>query len=274
MVIDAHHHFWSYDPVEYGWIDDRMNKIRRNFLPEDLRVEINSAGVDGVVSVQARQISEETDWLLEHARENDFIKGVVGWLPIASDGLDAELDRLSGETKLKGLRHVVQGEAAGFLDGADFNRGISRLADRGLTYDILIFERQLEETIRFVDRHPTQSFILDHVAKPLIGTNEREPWRSHIRELARRENVTCKISGMVTEADFHHWSEEQLRPYLESVLDAFGSGRLMFGSDWPVCLVATGYRQWADLVRRFISPLSTGEQAAIMGGTATRVYTL
>lgn len=274
MVIDAHHHFWSYDPVEYDWIDESMSRIRRSFLPEDLQGEIASAGVDGVVSVQARQVIAETDWLLEHARANDFIRGVVGWLPIASNELDAEMDRLAGESKLKGLRHVVQGEAPGFLDGDDFNRGISRLKDRGLVYDILIFERQLEEATRFVDRHPDQPFVLDHVAKPRIGDNELEPWAGRIRELAQRDNVSCKLSGMVTEADYAHWTRGQLQPYLDTVLDAFGPQRLMFGSDWPVCLVATGYREWVELVRDFIAPLSEVEQAAILGGTASRVYGL
>ncbi len=274
MVIDAHHHFWSYDPVEYDWIDESMARIRRSFLPEDLGAEIASAGVDGVVSVQARQVVGETDWLLELARANDFIQGIVGWLPIASESLDAELDRLAAEDKLKGLRHVVQGEAPGFLDGADFNHGIARLSDRGLVYDLLVFEHQLEEAIRFVDRHPGQPFVLDHIAKPRIGENELEPWASRIRAMAQRENVTCKLSGMVTEADYEHWTRGQLQPYLDTVLEAFGPGRLMFGSDWPVCLVATGYREWAELVRGFIAPLSDAEKAAVLGGTASRVYGL
>lgn len=274
MIIDSHHHFWRYDPVEYDWIDDSMSEIRRSFLPEGLKQEIEAAGVDGVVSVQARQVVGETDWLLECARANDFIRGVVGWLPISLDMLDAELDRLSGETKLRGLRHVVQSEAPGFLDGTDFNRGITRLKHRGLVYDILVFERQLEEAIRFVDRHPSQPFVLDHIAKPRIGDRELEPWLTKIRELAKRGNITCKVSGMVTEADFRNWSREQMQPYLDGVLEAFGPQHLMFGSDWPVCLLATGYREWAGLVRDFISPLSADEQSAIMGGTAARIYGL
>ncbi len=274
MTIDAHHHFWNYDPVEYDWIDESMRTIRRSFLPQDLKSAIDTAGIDGVVCVQARQTTEETDWLLELAGANDFIRGVVGWLPLASEDIEALLDRYAKNPKLKALRHVVQGEADGFLDGDSFNRGIQALQPHGLVYDVLIFERQLKEAIRFVDRHPEQAFVLDHIAKPQIKQNLMEPWQSDIRELAKRPNVTCKLSGMVTEADYATWTEAQLRPYLDTVLEAFGPERLMFGSDWPVCLVATGYKQWADLIRDFIAPLSEAEQAAILGETATRTYKL
>ena len=274
MRIDAHHHFWKYDPIEYDWIDDSMSVIRRSFLPSDLKSEMDQAGMDGVVSVQARQSLEETDWLLEMASQNDFIKGVVGWLPLADEAIDGILDRYKGASKLKALRHVVQGLPAGFFDAADFNRGIRSLTSRGLVYDILIFENQLEETIRFVDRHPNQVFVLDHIAKPRIKDHQRQPWLDNIRELAKRENVTCKLSGMVTEADFSDWTEAQMLPYLESTLEAFGSERLMFGSDWPVSLVAIRYQQWAELIQRFIAPLSSHEQASIMGGTATSSYQL
>lgn len=274
MMIDSHHHFWHYDPVEYDWIDENMKSIRRDFLPEHLQLEIQTAGIDGVVSVQARQTIEETDWLLRLANEHDFIKGVVGWLPIASDQLSKELDRLSEQPKLKALRHVVQGEPDGFLDQAAFNRGIEQLGGNGLVYDVLIFEHQLAESIRFVDRHPTQSFVLDHIAKPRIGDNQLEPWASNIRQLAQREHVTCKISGLVTEAEYDGWTVSQLQPYLQTVLEAFGPQRLMFGSDWPVCLVATGYCQWANLIRQWIDRLSNHEQNAILGDTATRIYQL
>ncbi|NWK54175.1 amidohydrolase family protein [Verrucomicrobiaceae bacterium N1E253] len=274
MKIDAHHHFWKYDPVEYDWIDDSMSTIRRSFLPDDLKAEIDQAGIDGVVSVQARQSLEETDWLLGMAAENDFVKGVVGWLPLADESIDTILDRYKGASKLKALRHVVQGLPAGFFDDDDFNRGIRSLTARGLVYDILIFENQLEEAIRFVDRHPNQVFVLDHIAKPQIKDKLLQPWQENMRELAKRENVTCKLSGMVTEADFNAWTEEQMLPYLESTLEAFGPDRLMFGSDWPVCLVASRYQQWVDLIQRFIDPLSTQEQASIMGGTAVSSYQL
>ncbi len=272
MVIDSHHHFWNYDPVEFDWIDESMRSIRRSFLPDDLKDQISTVGIDGVISVQARQTLEETDFLLKQAEANYFIKAVVGWLPLANKNINKLLERYSDAPELKSVRHVVQGEASGFLDGEAFNNGINSLKAYDLVYDVLIFEHQLEETIRFVDRHPNQAFVLNHIAKPKIKINQLEPWKENLVELAKRENVTCKISGMVTEADFHHWKEQQLNPYIDTILEAFGSSRLMFGSDWPVCLVACNYKQWYDLIRKFIQPLSSTEQADIMGNTAIKTY--
>ena len=274
MVIDSHHHFWNYDRVEFDWIDDSMRRIRRSFLPNDLQAEIGQVGIDGVISVQARQILEETDFLLEQANANDFIKGVVGWIPLAATNITEVLDRYKNADKLKAVRHVVQGEPDGFLDNEAFNRGIQALQAQDLVYDVLIFERQLEETIRFVDRHPNQVFVLDHIAKPKIKINQLDPWQANISELAKRDNVRCKLSGMVTEANFENWTEQQLRPYLDTVLTAFGPERLMFGSDWPVCLVASAYKRWYDLICEYIQPLSSDEKASIMGDTAIRVYKL
>jgi L-fuconolactonase len=274
MVIDAHHHFWKYDPIEYAWINDSMKVIRRSFMPSDLKAEIDQAGIDGVVSVQARQIVEETDDLLKFADGNDFIKGVVGWVPLAEPNISEVLERYSDAKKLKAVRHVVQGEPEGFLDGEAFNNGVRQLRKHNLVYDVLIFERQLEESIRFVDRHSEQAFVLDHIAKPQIKIDQLEPWKQNIHALSKRDNVTCKISGMVTEADYDNWTEDQLRPYLDTVLEAFGPDRLMFGSDWPVCLVACGYKRWHDLIRKFIAPLSGYEQEVIMGSTAIRAYNL
>jgi L-fuconolactonase len=273
MTIDAHHHFWKYDPVEYGWIDDDMRAIRRDFLPADLKREIAAAGVDAVVSVQARQSLEETRWLLDLAAENDFIAGVVGWVPLVSPSVNDDLARFAASPKLKSVRHVLQGEPdENYMLREDFNAGVRALARHELAYDVLILERQLPQTIRFVDGHPDQVFVLDHIAKPRIKDWQMSPWRDNIRELARRENVYCKISGMVTEADYRAWSGEQLRPYVDAVLEAFGPSRLMFGSDWPVCLVACGYARWANLVRGFVAQLSPAEQADLMGNTARRAY--
>jgi L-fuconolactonase len=275
MKIDAHHHFWKYNPVEYDWIDDAMAVIRRDFLPADLQQEISQAGVDGVVSVQARQIVEETEWLLRVAAENDFIQGVVGWVPLRDPSVGKILKKLAVHPKLRGVRHVVQAEADDrFILRGDFNRGIKLLGQFGLAYDILVYERQLPPTIEFVDRHPDQVFVLDHVAKPRIRDNLLEPWRKNIRELARRENVYCKISGMVTEADYKLWTEDQLKPYLETVLEAFGPRRLMFGSDWPVCLLACTYARWLETVSRFTSRLSANDRAWIFGKTAVKAYGL
>lgn len=275
MRIDAHHHFWQYNPVEFGWIDDSLERIRRDFLPADLQTEIQAAGIDGVVSVQARQSLEETEWLLDLASANDFIKGVVGWVPLADENFHEHLEKFSTNPKFKAVRHVVQAEPDDqFILREDFNAGISALQKYGLVYDILIFERQLPYAVQFVDHHPDQIFVLDHIAKPRIKENLIEDWAGNIRELAKRPNVFCKVSGMVTEADFKSWTPEQLKPYWETVLAAFSPDRLMFGSDWPVCLVACNYKRWLDVVGEFAAPLSANEQASLFGQTAQRVYKL
>jgi L-fuconolactonase len=273
-VIDSHHHLWRYSTKEFSWIDESMVALRRDFLPEDLMVELAKAKVDGVVTVQARQTLEETQWLLELARGCDAMRGVVGWAPIASAEFETSLDALAPEPKLVGLRHVVQAEPDGFLDSSDFNRGIRTMRGSGLTYDVLIVERQLDEAIGFVDRHPEQMFILDHVAKPKIASGEIEPWCGGIRALSKRVNVVCKISGMVTEDSWSRWSSESLRPYLDVVVEAFGPERLMAGSDWPVCLVATEYERWWRVLRGYFADYSEAEQAQVFGATAMRTYGL
>lgn len=275
MKIDSHHHFWNYDPVEYSWIDDTMKVIRRDFLPEHLRAEIAAAGVDGVVSVQARQNLAETQWLLDFASQQDFIKGVVGWVELVSPKVGAELECFATNPKLKSIRHVVQGEPDdNFILREDFNRGIRELKRFNLVYDILILERHLPPTIKFVDAHPDQVFVLDHIAKPRIKAGVFEPWNKNLRELAQRPNVYCKASGLVTEADFATWTEPQLQRYFDVALEAFGPKRLMFGSDWPVCLVACGYARWHKLVSDWISKLTLAEQSRILGGTAVEAYRL
>ena len=273
-VIDAHHHLWRYSAIEFAWIDDSMAALRRDFLPADLVVEFAEAGVDGAVAVQARQILEETRWLLELARSCDAIRGVVGWAPLAAPDFADSAAALATDPKLVGLRHIVQAEPKGFLDGADFNRGIRALKENGLIYDVLIVESQLEETIRFVDRHPHQPFVLDHIAKPKIATAEIEPWCTRIRELSKRGNVCCKLSGMVTEDSWLSWSIESVRPYLDTVVEAFGPDRLMAGSDWPVCLVATSYSRWWQTLHNYFADFSKDERAKVFGATAARIYDL
>ena len=273
MRIDAHHHFWNYDPVAYGWIDDAMRVIRRDFLPEDLESETRNAGIDGVVSVQARQSLEETSMLLEYAGDNDFIRGVVGWVPLVSPRVEETLAVFAALPKLRGVRHVLQGEPDDFyMLRDDFNAGIRALKCFGLVYDILVFARHLPQTATFVDRHPEQVFVLDHLGKPGVKAGLFEPWNSDIRELSKRENVYCKLSGLVTEAAWPEWTPEQLQPYAETVLEAFGPARTMFGSDWPVCLVASEYGRWHETVRAFAAQLSPDEQAQLFGKTARQAY--
>ena len=274
MRVDSHHHLWHYTPEEYGWIDDSMSVLQRDFLPADLTREASAAGIDATVAVQARQTLEETHWLLSLAAKSPLIRGVVGWAPIAADVFPATLSSLTQNSLLKGLRHVVQAEPDGFLDASAFNRGIASLLPTGLVYDVLILARQLPEAIRFVDRHPQQSFVLDHIAKPDIKANGLAEWKPNICELSRRPNVACKLSGMVTEAEWRTWSPAQLQPYFDTVLDAFGPSRLMFGSDWPVLTVACSYSRWHETVANWLDPLTPTERAQIEGGTATKIYRL
>jgi L-fuconolactonase len=274
-TIDAHHHLWRYTPEEYPWIDEDMAVLRRDFLPRDLIEAIASADIDGTIAVQARQTLEETRWLLDQADHCQAIRGVVGWAPIAGEDFPGCMEEFDGREKLKGLRHVIQGEKDDhYILREDFNSGIRTMLGSGLVYEILIYERHLPQTIDFVDEHPEQVFVLDHVAKPLIAGGVLEPWATRMRELGQRENVWCKVSGMVTEADSKIWTPETLKPYLDVAVEAFGPERLMAGSDWPVCLVASGYAQWWNVLRDYFAPFSKAERAAVFGGTAIDIYAL
>ncbi|MGD0674500.1 MAG: amidohydrolase family protein [Polyangiaceae bacterium] len=274
-IIDAHHHFWHYEPEAYPWIDPSMTVLRRDWLAVDLAPRLAAARIDGVVSVQARQTLEETSWLLSLADAHDFIVGVVGWVPLVSSSVVTTLGRFGDNPKFRGVRHVVQGEAdPHFLERPDFNAGIRALRPLQLSYDILIYETQIPAALDFVDRHPDQVFIVDHAAKPRIRDGVLEPWRTNVRELARRPGVYCKLSGLVTEAATHAWTDADLRPYVDTVLEAFGPTRVMFGSDWPVCLLASSYDRWFDAVRRFLAELTPTERASILGGSARRAYRL
>ncbi|MBL8174249.1 MAG: amidohydrolase family protein [Bryobacterales bacterium] len=274
-AIDAHHHLWNYSAEEYGWISDDMAVLRRDFTPAGLKERMDAAGVAGAVAVQARQSVVETEWLLQLASKNDFMMGVVGWLPLASPGVGRYLERWGGNGKWKGVRHVVQDEPDDrFLLGEAFQAGVGELEGSGLVYDILIYERHLPVAVEFVDHHPRQRFVLDHVAKPRIRDGAISPWRENLRELARRENVYCKVSGMATEADWKDWTGEGLRPYFEVALEAFGPARLMFGSDWPVLEVAGTYGKWVETVREWVLGLSEDEQRRILRETAVEAYGL
>jgi L-fuconolactonase len=275
MIVDSHQHFWRYDAREYAWIDDELSAIRRDFLPADLGREIEAAGVDAVVSVQARQTLEETRWLLTLAGANDFVAGVVGWVPLVSPTVSDTLAELATSPRLCGVRHVLQGEAdPDFAARRDFNEGLAALRGLGLAYDILVHESQLPAAIALVDRHPDQVFVLDHVAKPRIREGAVSPWEERIRDLARRPNVFCKLSGMVTEADLRGWTRASLEPYADVALSAFSPARVMFGSDWPVCLAACSYSRWLATVGELCCALTAGEREMVLGGTARRAYGL
>lgn len=249
--------------------------LRRDFLPRHLAREIEAAGVSGVVSVQVRQTVRETSALLEMARSHEFILGVVGWVPLADRGVARILEQFAEVPEMKACRHVLQDEPDdNYMLGGAFNEGIRALTATGLVYDILVYERHLPQTIEFVDRHPDQAFVLDHIGKPRIRDGSIADWRRCIRELARRPHVRCKVSGMATEADWHGWTEEQLLPYLDTLLETFGPDRLMFGSDWPVCLPAVDYGTWVGLVRRYVSRLTASERSRILSGTAVETYCL
>ena len=272
--IDAHHHFWHYTPEEYEWIDGSMAVLQKDFLAGDLETLALTAGIDGVVSVQARQSLEETQWLLHIAEVTPLVRGVVGWAPLATEEFTAVLEPLRQQPLLKGLRHVLQAEPDAYMLSKAFNDGLALLKDSGLVYDLLVVQHQLAAAIELVDRHPSQVFVLDHMAKPLIAAREMEPWRSQIRELAKREHVYCKLSGLVTEADWHTWTTDGLQPYVDTALECFGPQRLMAGSDWPVCTVAVAYSAWFEALQVLLGTLSATEREQISGRTAVAVYQL
>jgi len=273
--IDSHHHLWKYSHADYPWMLQGMESIRRDFLIPELQQAMQAGKIDGVVTVQARQSLVETEWLLDLASRHPFMRGVVGWVPLIDPGVSAHLEKYAAHRKMKAVRHVLHDEADDFyMLRDDFNRGIAQLKKVDLRYDILIFERHLPQTLEFVDRHPNQTFIVDHVAKPKIKEHILSPWREHMRDLARRENVYCKLSGMVTEADWKNWREDDLQFFIDVVLECFGPKRLMFGSDWPVALVACSYPRWLEVVERAISSLSANEGDRLFGGTAKEAYGL
>jgi len=275
MKIDSHQHFWKFDPVRDSWINDEMKIIQKDFLPADLEPLLKQNGFDGSVVVQSDQSMEENKFQLENADNNDFIKGVVGWVDLVSPDLEKDLEYLSQFLKLKGVRHVLQGELQrDLMLQPAFMRGISHLQKHNLTYDILIYKDQLQYLPAFVSIFPEQRFVIDHLAKPDIRGRELSEWKKGIETIARFENVYCKISGMVTEADWHHWKTEDFKPYLDTVIENFGTGRIMYGSDWPVCLVAASYEKMLAIVQNYFSSFSHDEQQKFFGLNATRFYNL
>jgi len=275
MMIDAHHHLWRYQASEYGWIDGSMSVLKGDYLPEDLEPELKGAGVSGTVVVQARQSLEETRWLLKLAEEHSFIRGVVGWLDLRSPDLDMQLKEFASHSKLVGVRHVIHDEPDDeFMLYPGFRKGIARLEAHGLCYDLLLFPRHLEGARVLVESLPAQRFVLDHLGKPEIKKGLLEPWSGDLKALAAFPNVWCKLSGMVTEADWRSWTYADLLPYMEMVLELFGPDRILVGSDWPVCRLAGEYSKVMQIVPEFIASLSLADQEKILFQNAIECYQL
>jgi len=272
--IDSHQHFWKYDSARHSWITDEMKIIKQDFLPKDLAPILNEHKIDGCVLVQVDQTESETEFFLELAKQNSFIKGVVGWIDFRSDKINERLNHFSQFKNLKGFRHIVQGEPKGFLQQKKFLFGIKQLEKYNFTYDVLIYHHQLEEAVEYIRQFPNQKFVIDHLAKPNIRSNEFTNWSKGMKELSSFENVFCKLSGFTTEANWNSWKPEDFTPYFEFVLQNFGTKRLLYGSDWPVCLCSSTYKSQLQLVEDFISKLSTSEKQQIMGGNAIDFYNL
>lgn len=273
--IDAHQHFWTYQPVRDAWITDDMAFIQRDFLPNDLKPALEAVGVSGCVAVQADQSEAESVFLLELAAQHSFIEGVVGWVDLQAADVAERLAHFSRYSKLKGVRHIVQGEEdPRFLLRPAFLRGIEALAKHGYTYDILVKPHQLDATLELIRAFPDQPFVIDHLAKPYIKAGVRQPWAEQLAAIANHGNVYCKLSGMVTEADWNGWEAGDFQYYIQHMLDVFGPRRVMFGSDWPVCLVAADYTQVIELVNQAIAHLAGDEQELIWHKNATDFYKL
>lgn len=270
--IDSHQHFWNYSEKEYPWIP-QDSPLHRTWLPADLEALQKPLGLGGSIAVQARQCTEENEWLLKLADQYSSVLGVVGWVDLKSSRVDEQLEKFGSHPKFVGVRHVAQDEPDDrFLVGKDFMRGVARLQQFDLCYDILIFPKQLPAAIELVQSFPEQSFVLDHCAKPMITSGIREPWATQIKELATAPNVLCKVSGIVTEADPTNWNAAELRPYFDTIVEAFGPQRLMWGSDWPVCLLASEYARWHETTQNWIKDWSSSERDAFFGGTAEKFY--
>ncbi|WP_116787989.1 amidohydrolase family protein [Flavobacterium psychrotrophum] len=274
MIIDAHVHFWHYDAVKNDWITDDMKVIQKDFLPADASAVLAQNGVDGCIAVQSTQSDAETDFLLELAAENTQVKGVVGWINLADPDILEVLEGYKTEKKLKGLRHVAQGEPRGFLLRDEIVTGIKQVGLNGYTYDILIYDHQLEDAIQLTEKLSGQPFILNHCGKPALRSGAIKNWKSGIKELATNPDVSCKISGLLTEDKWHNCNEKQLSECFDTIFENFGTSRILFGSDWPVVNVAGTYTQWMGFVKQYISQCTTAQQQDILGNNAARIYNL
>jgi L-fuconolactonase len=273
MYVDAHQHFWQYNPAEHTWMNDAMTALKQDFYPDDLLPLLHEIGFGGCIAVQARQSLSETDWLLGLAKQYDFIQGVVGWVDLCSANISQQLENYASESKLLGVRHVVHDEADdNFMLQPAFQQGIAALRDFRLTYDLLLFPKHLPVATKLVDRFPDQLFVLDHLAKPFIERKLFSPWREDLFELAKYPNVYCKLSGMVTETKWGEWTKSDFSPYLDTIVEAFGTERIMIGSDWPVCTLSGSYQATMDIVIEYTRQFPEEVQSAILGGNCINFY--
>jgi len=273
-MIDTHIHFWNYNKIKDAWITDEMKVLQRDFFPEHLENELSKNNVEGIVAVQADQSENETQFLSDLADKNSIIKGIVGWVDLQSANIERKLLYYLNNPKIKGFRHIVQSENEGFLANKKFLNGISFLKKAGFTYDILIYENQLKEAIKFVNKFPDQKFIIDHCAKPGIKNKSISEWKTLMKEIARNENVCCKISGLITEAKWNEWNEKDLYPYLDAVFESFGTESLLFGSDWPVMLLSGNYTLWKNLLEKYMSQFPSEQKQKVFRENAIYFYNL
>jgi L-fuconolactonase len=275
MIIDAHHHLWKFNIADYGWMDNAMSILKKDYLATDLEKLLDGSNVTGTIAVQARQMLEETRWLLEMAQQHPFIKGVVGWVDLCSEELNTQLDEFCEDPRMVGVRHVIHDEPDDdFMLRPAFIRGMEKLVQYDLTFDLLLFPKHLQRAYELVSLFPDQRFVLDHLSKPDIKAGILDPWQEEIAALATQPNVWCKISGLLTEADHIHWKYEDFLPYLDVVVEAFGTERIMLGSDWPVCLLAGGYRQAMDIPARYFKDLDPLEMEKISWMNCAECYEL
>lgn len=274
MTIDSHVHFWKYDRKRDAWITNEMKILQEDYLPEQIALTLKRNEVNGVVAVQASQEELETRFLCELAKTHPIIKGVVGWIDLRADNVQERLEHFAQYPEIKGYRHIVQGEPDDFMLGTDFQRGISALQIHNYTYDILIYPRQLPAAIKLVEAFPEQKFVIDHCAKPEIRKKEMEPWATDLKKIAQHPNVYCKLSGLLTEAKWKEWSAGDFYPYLDVVFEAFGTSRIMFGTDWPVMLLSGMYVQWKSLLEKYMEKITEEEKEMVLGQNAIDFYNL
>ena len=271
-IIDTHQHFWNYEAQKQDWINEDMQAIRKDFLPADLAPILKENNIEGCIAVQADQTDTETQILIRESHQNSFIKGVVGWINLKDKEIEEKLEEYSNENTLKGFRHIIQAEPNGFMLDTSFQKGLSALVKYNYTYDLLIYETQLAEANTLIKKLPELPIVIDHIAKPNIKKGESENWKKEIKAIAEYPNVYCKISGMATEAQWNTWTMDTLKPYIDTVVEAFGTNRIMFGSDWPVCLVASSYEKWLKGLQNYFNTFSINEQEDFFANNAIKFY--